>query len=111
VPQRLGKRTLLISGELLTATTTGTRCRGRGVLYRCLGASIALASARSRLVGDLGGRLGFPVRVELWVVACDVSVRGKSLFSMRYLRGWDYPGARRGSAEEDELAIDHLSSM
>lgn len=62
------ERTLLGAGESLLTTSTGgsSRC---GIPYRSIDATIALARASERLVDDFGGRSGFPVRVELWVVA------------------------------------------
>ena len=62
----MGKRTLLGTGEFTTSTASRL---GGHFLGRCLGCAIALASALDGLVNDLGGRLGCPVRVELWVVA------------------------------------------
>jgi hypothetical protein len=77
---------------------------------RSLSARVALSGALDRLVDDLDGGLGLPVRVELQVVALKVRVSAgfcksaaaasrDSASSRRgaFVVGGAYPGARKGS--------------
>lgn len=63
------KRTLISAIHHLVPTTAAAGCRPRSISCRALGARIALASARDRLVDGLGRGLRLPVRVELRVIA------------------------------------------
>lgn len=63
------KHTLISAIHHLVPTTAAASCRPRSISCRALGARIALASARDRLVDGLGRGLRLPVRVELRVIA------------------------------------------
>lgn len=68
-PKHVVLHTLLRAGEDFMPSTTSAASGPWNVPLRPLGACVALTSTLDRLVNDLGGRLRFPVRVELWVVA------------------------------------------
>lgn len=100
--------TLLRSGEGVTSTTA-TSSGSRGILDGGFGTSVTLAGALDGLVHDLGRRLGFPVRVELRVVACTWSWLERSSGDQRLI--FRYPGARKDSASRHWVSKWSLKAM